>query len=210
MADKGWSFKDYKTGDCEATWNTKEKVTRDTKYKGVYYVKKGKKTVDPKKEKVLHAESKTHCNEVHVPKSEYKAFMADKGWSFKDYKTGDCEAAWNTKEKVTRDTKYKGVYYVKKGKKTSLRKIITKEQIIRPTSPNADNETISHSYPDKNHCTEIHVPTLEYIKYWRDVGKWMFPNVIDGYCPDKYNSNDSVKPDKIFPDVTYIKMGIVD
>ena len=80
---------------------------------------RGGDVVDRKKEKVLHAESKTHCNEVHVPKSEYKAFMADKGWSFKDYKTGDCEAAWNTKEKVTRDTKYKGVYYVKRGKKTS-------------------------------------------------------------------------------------------
>ena len=95
----------------EATLNTKEK--------GVYYVKRGKKTVDHKKEKVLHAESKTHCNEVHVPRSEYKAFMADKGWSFKGYKLGDCEATWNTKEKVTRDTKYKGVYYVKRGKKTS-------------------------------------------------------------------------------------------
>ena len=49
----------------------------------------------------------------------HKAFMADKGWSFKGYKLGDCEATWNTKEKVTRDTKYKGVYYVKRGKKTS-------------------------------------------------------------------------------------------
>ena len=80
---------------------------------------RGGDVVDRKKEKVLHAESKTHCNEVHVPKSEYKAFMADKGWSFKGYKLGDCEATWNTKEKVTRDTKYKGVYYVKRGKKTS-------------------------------------------------------------------------------------------
>ena len=210
-----WKYAHYAHGECASKFNTKDSIKHDVDWPTAIVIKKGEAAtlfaaVVNKMEKVLHAESKTHCNEVHVPKSEYKAFMADKGWSFKDYKTGDCKAAWNTKEKVTRDTKYKGVYYVKKGKKTSLRKIITKEQIIRPTSPNADNETISHSYPDKNHCTEIHVPTIEYLNYWRTVGKWKFPNVIDGYCPDKYNSNDSVKPDKTFPDVTYVKMGIVD
>ena len=213
-----WKYAHYARGECASKFNTKDSIKHDVDWPTAIVIKKGEAAtlfaaVVNKMEKVLHAESKTHCNEVHVPKSEYKAFMADKGWSFKDYKTGDCEATWNTKEKVTRDTKYKGVYYVKKGKKTSLRKIITKEQaehIIRPTSPNADNETISHAYPDKNHCLEIHVPTLEYLNYWRAVGKWKFPNVIDGYCEDKYNSNDSVKPDKIFPDVTYIKMGIVD
>lgn len=75
---------------------------------------------DHKKAKVLHVESKTHCSEVHIPASEYKAFMADKGWSLKAYKRGNCEAAWNNKEQVTRDAKYKGVYYVKRGKKAKV------------------------------------------------------------------------------------------
>ena len=74
-------------------------------------------TVDRKKAKVLHVESKAHCSEVHIPAKEYKAFMADKGWSLKAYKRGNCEATWNSKEQVTRDAKYKGVYYVKRGKK---------------------------------------------------------------------------------------------
>merc|ERR1711881_251154 len=59
---------------------------------------------------------KNHCDELHVPVSEYKAFWAAEGnWKFPSFKKGMCQAPFTTKDSVTHDAKFKSVYVIKKG-----------------------------------------------------------------------------------------------
>jgi phosphopantetheinyl transferase (holo-ACP synthase) len=195
-----WKYTHYARGNCDSAFDTKDSITHDKNWPTAILIKKGKSSVvggvDKKNVKVLHEESKDHCSEVHIPKKVYKAFWADKGWSFKGYAHGKCERTWNTKDTVTHDAKYKGVTYVKKGRN----KVLT---FFLGTA--IDTDTVLHE-ESKAHCSEVHIPASVKKAFWADKS-WSFKSYSNGECESAWTTEDSITRDAKYKDVTYIKKG---